>query len=354
MVEPQVAAGERAALSAGRLDAVRAALLRRGAAAVLLATRRNFAWLTVGGENHVVLETEIGAAPLLVTPREAIVLAPVNEAERIAHEELAGLDSIAVEPLPWYELGSSRTAERLAGRQLLGDGALEEDLLPLRMVLAAPEQRRMAWLGAHIVGAIGAALEAVSVGENEHQAAARVVGHLAADGIRAPVVLAAADGRIVRYRHPLPSAMSVHRRLMLVVVGERWGLHAAWTRIRELEPPDPELRRRIRAAATIEDEMREVSRPGSTLGEVLAVAQDAYAAAGFPGEWALHHQGGVIGYRGRERIAVPADPTPIRPGMAFAWNPSIAGAKAETTFVLAADGSPVILTADVGDSNQTT
>jgi len=350
MVEPPVTADERAQLSAERLDVVRAVLMRRDAAAALLTTRRNFAWLTVGGENHVVLETEHGAAPLLVTRARAMVLAPINEAQRIADEELAGLDSMAIEPSPWHGAGSAATAERMAGGPVLDDGALEEDLLPARMVLAAPEQRRMVWLGARIVGAVRGALGMGGMGDGEHEAAAHVVGDLAASGIRAPVVLAAADGRIERYRHPLPTAAPVRRRLMLAVVVERWGLHVAWTAIRELRSPDRELKRRVEATAGIEDRMRAATKIGATLGEVLAEARRAYAVAGYPGEWKLHHQGGAIGYRGRERIAVPGDPTRIQPRMAFAWNPSIAGAKAETTFLLAADGTSLVVTVDAPDS----
>jgi antitoxin VapB len=56
---------------------------------------------------------------------------------------------------------------------------------------------------------------------------------------------------------------------------------------------------------------------------------DAYRAVGFADEWRLHHQGGSLGYRTRERIATPGDATPIVAGQSYGWNPSIAGAKAE-------------------------
>jgi Xaa-Pro aminopeptidase len=84
--------------------------------------------------------------------------------------------------------------------------------------------------------------------------------------------------------------------------------------------------------------MHAATRPGATFGDVFAVAQAAYADAGFPDEWRDHHQGGSIGYQPRERVALPGDPTTIESGMAFAWNPSIAGAKAEDTIVIA-DGA---------------
>jgi antitoxin VapB len=76
------------------------------------------------------------------------------------------------------------------------------------------------------------------------------------------------------------------------------------------------------------------SVPGATLGDVIAAAQRAYAEAGFPDEWRLHHQGGLLGYRPRERVATPGDPTVLAPGMAVAWNPSITGVKLEASLLI--------------------
>jgi antitoxin VapB len=121
---------------------------------------------------------------------------------------------------------------------------------------------------------------------------------------------------------------------MLVLVGERWGLHVAATSIRDLEPPSADLVKRARAVDRVLAAMVDATRDGQTFASVFSAAQKAYRAAGFPDEWRLHHQGGSIGYGARERIAVPGDPTPIRTGMAFAWNPSITGAKVESTFIL--------------------
>jgi Xaa-Pro aminopeptidase len=131
---------------------------------------------------------------------------------------------------------------------------------------------------------------------------------------------------------------------MLVLVAERWGLHVALTRFRELESPGADLAGRIDAVAAVQAAMHDATRPGATLGDVVAVARSAYASAGFPDEWRDHHQGGSIGYQARERVALPGDQTLIEPGMAFAWNPSIAGAKAEDTIVLI-DGTARMVTA---------
>jgi antitoxin VapB len=188
-----------------------------------------------------------------------------------------------------------------------------------------------------------AALAAVRPGVTEDDAVAELLRLL--PGVRTPVVLAAADARIAGYRHPLPGATPIRTRVMLVLVAERWGLHVALTRIRELEAPSAELARRIEGVAAVQTAMHAATRPGATLGDVFAAARAAYADVGFPDEWRDHHQGGPIGYQARERIALPDDPTIIEPGMAFAWNPSIAGAKREDTTVIA-DGVARTVTAE--------
>ena len=184
--------------------------------------------------------------------------------------------------------------------------------------------------------AVNDALADIEPGQTEDALAASLVGRLV--GVRAPVVLVAADDRIARYRHPLPSGSAIRRRVMLVLVAEAWGLHVAVTRFREFEEPAADLARRIQAVAGVHRAMIDATTVGATLGDVFAAAQAAYAEAGVPDEWQDHHQGGTIAYQGREVVAVPGDVTRIEPGMAFAWNPSIAGAKAEDTFVLTVDG----------------
>jgi antitoxin VapB len=74
------------------------------------------------------------------------------------------------------------------------------------------------------------------------------------------------------------------------------------------------------------------------------VAQDAYAAQGFPGEERFHHQGGQTGYGEREWVATPQGTEVVVNSQAFAWNPSIRGGKTEDT-VLLRDGVIENLTA---------
>ena len=78
------------------------------------------------------------------------------------------------------------------------------------------------------------------------------------------------------------------------------------------------------------------------LAEAFADCRRFYADAAFPDEWRLHHQGGLTGYGSGELIATPRTDHVIEPGQAFAWNPSVTGAKAEETFVLTEAGPEVV------------
>jgi Xaa-Pro aminopeptidase len=328
-----------------RLDLVREALDSRVSDAVLLRLRHNFAWLTLGGDNHILAATETGATFLLVTATEAFVVAPNNEEARIRDEEVSGLP-LQIETIPWYEpAAADRFAHGRSRKRVATEAELESDLVAHRSALGPIEHARLRWMGTRVVEAIDAAADGVSAGDSEESAIAAMEESLTRQGIRSPVTLAAADERIVRYRHPLPTAHPVRKRLMLIVVGERWGLNVALTRMRDLVPPEAETAHRQALTETVLERMRAASVPGSTLGAVLAETQRAYADAGFPDEWKLHHQGGTIGYRSREVIATPGNETPIVDGMAFAWNPSITGAKAESTFYLSG-GTNTVTVAD--------
>ena len=87
----------------------------------------------------------------------------------------------------------------------------------------------------------------------------------------------------------------------------------------------------------------EAIRPGKTLADALDDCRRFYDEAGFPEEWQLYHQGGTTGYASREIIATPQTRQEIKIGQAFAWNPSIIGAKAEETFILTEIASEVIV-----------
>ena len=344
---PQLATADRAALVSSRIEAIRELLQERNAAAITMDARRDFAWLTLGGQNHILYTSEIGVAPIVVTANDAVILAPVNEFDRIADEEVAGLP-LRVVSLPWWKPDATSDWISKAighnGGVRLTSSQIAEEMVALRSPLTDVEHQRMAWLADVVNTTLDPVMAQVRRGMSEDDLVAETTARFAKRAVRVPVVLVASDDRIERYRHPLPFTRSIERRVMLVVVAERWGLHVALTQFAELEEMPAELERRAAALADVLAEMRRATRVGNTLGDVFAAAQEAYAGLGLNDEWQLHHQGGTIGYQARERVATPADPTTITPGMAFAWNPSAPGFKREETLYLDASGAQRVLT----------
>ena len=319
---------------------------RRGLAAVVLRRPANVAWYTAGADTRVDHVAPEGVADLVVRGDGERVLTSTIEAPRMREEQTPGLEVVEY---PWHE-DRDAALRALVGDCPLGadvalDGAVDlaPDVAELRRTLDPDAVEQLRAVGRDATAAMREAAAGVEPGMDEHEAAAALAGACRRRGLSSPVLLAAADERIARHRHALPFGATIRRRVMLVASAERGGLYANLTHFVELEEPNRELARRLRACGEILARTREeATRPGRTLAEAFADIQGFYADAGFPEEWRLHHQGGPTGYASREIIATPATHAEIGTGQAFAWNPSITGAKAEGTFVLTEDGPEVL------------
>jgi Xaa-Pro aminopeptidase len=243
---------------------------------------------------------------------------------------------------PWPDGPDDVIDELASGRAV----ARELDVSSLRMVLDAEAIERYRRVGADTRAVLEEAASVLDPGMTELEAAAALSAAAWRRDLHSPVLLVAGAERIPRFRHPTPTSSVLGARAMLVGSLERGGLFASLTRYVHFEDPPADLARRFEITDDLLRRMREEATvPGRTLGEAFADLQRWYAEAGFADEWKLHHQGGIGGYRSREVIAKPGEPTVIRAGMAFAWNPSITGAKSEETFVLPpGGGSAEVLT----------
>lgn len=331
-----------------RRERLRALLDRRGLDAVVLRRHANFAWYTGGADSRVDHASPLGVADVVVTADAEFVLASTIEATRMRTEQTPELE---VHEYTWYEEPDA-VLRALCGTAIGTDVPIGEatdvsgEVATLRRVLDPDAIERLRAVGRDATEAVAEAAESIAPGTSELEAARALASACRRRALFAPVLLAAADDRIARYRHPIPHGEMIERRAMLVVSAERGGLYANLTRIVELEEPDSEVARRQALCEEILGRMRnEATRPGRTLADAFEDCRRFYREAGFPGEERLHHQGGTTGYGSREVIATPETRVPIDTGQAFAWNPSITGAKAEETFVLLPTGAEVVASA---------
>ena len=330
-----------------RGENLRGLMERLGLGALLMRRPANFAWYTGGADNRVDHAASLGVADIFLTLEEEYVLTDNVEAPRMRGEETPDFEVVEH---PWYG-DPLDVIHDLAGDSLLGTDFsaanvrdVSEEISPLRYVLDAAAVELYRHLGSETVSAISETAASLEPTMNESEAAASLEAACRRRGMFAPVLLVASGERMGSYRHPIPRGDVLGSRAMLVVCAERGGLYANLTRIVDFEEPDRETARRHEACEAILRRMREeATRPGRTLADAFADCQRFYAEEGFPDAWRDHHQGGTAGYASREIIATPTAHQEILAGQAFAWNPSLVGAKAEETYLLT-DAGPEVIT----------
>jgi Xaa-Pro aminopeptidase len=323
---------------------------------ILMVTQPGFAWLTGGGSNRIDGSRENGNGALFVrADGRRFVIANVIEMPRLLDEELAGGEWEPIE-YPWTEeharpdtlarLARNLSSEAAVGADwpLAGVTHMDRALARARALLTQWEVERYRLLGAEAGSAIGALGRSLEPDLEESTIAQMINDAAASIGARAVVVLAAADDRIARFRHPVPTARRWKRLVLIVTCIQRSGLTVAISRMVSAGNASDDVLVRTRAAAEVFGRMLDATVAGTEGRALFATAQRAYEDVGFKGEETRHHQGGAIGYRSREWIAHPASEENVQARQAFAWNPSITGTKVEDTALLTENGLELITT----------
>ncbi len=297
----------------------------------------NLAWL-FGGRFHVNVAAEQGLAAVFISQQRIESAVSNIEQVRLAAEE--GLSADSVHAYPWFD-GAAREAVvrrwREQGR-VVTDSEAAEAMLRLRIRLDAEQVDAYRQLGRRTSWAVEEACRLARAEDTEADLAARVAALCVAQGLDAVVLLAAGERRAGLYRHPLPTSERLGRYAIVSLCARGSGLVAAATRTVAFAGLPEELARRYDAVLRVEARMLAATQPGVPLAEVVREAQAAYAEQGFPDAWTEHHQGGLIGFQSREVRADLEQSLPVPSLAAVAWNPSVAGAKAEDTFLITASG----------------
>lgn len=344
---------------------------------ILINRADNFAMATGGKRNFVSTHCDVGACGIFV-PKEGVPHYAGNaiEATRIMDEELAS-PACSAAPFRWFdESAADWCRARFSGNLVSDDGTLgpnvNAELAPWRSMLLPEECEAYRVVGRLASEAMEATLASIEAGMSENEISARLIYEGQRRGCQVPVSLVAADERIARYRHPLPTLPgSVHERrvnrYVMVVAGIiRGGLSVSLTRFLQVDSLEPGVEDAYGRICAVDACMQEATQPGQSLGDVFAACQAAYSKYGFAGnEWHNHHQGGSTGFAGRTCKATPGETFPcldaawaddFRSGAgvdvpvatAFAWNPSAPGVKSEDTFLLHEDGRQEIISRTPG------
>ena len=333
------------------LQKIRDWMEKTGYEAVLLRTRANFAWVTGGGQNHILLSTPQGVADLIIFPERVVCVTSEMEVRRIAEEELTSRD-VEFVTIKWTENADVAVNKLLSGKKVGSDlpipGAedISSALVTMRSVLDANQISQYREVGRITVEALENVAKKLVPGMTEHEIAALLHQDVSAHGARAIVALVSTDERIYRFRHPIPTGKVLKQHAMLVVCAEKYGLVGNATRFVHFGKPSDELRENVEKCAYIDAHMQAMTQPGHTLSDVFNEAIRVYESLGFPDEWRYLHLGGLTGYASREIFATPERHERIELNQAFAWNPALPGAKSEDTLLVTED-APEILTRSI-------
>ncbi len=188
----------------------------RGLAGILLNTQPNFAWLTAGRSNQIDGSRENGSGSLLVSARgERFVVANNIEMPRLQDEALSGLGFTPCE-YAWTDEQAQPGTPISSAKQLVfgeigcdnalpGGMPIEPAIAATRALLTPAEVDRYRALGRDVGRAVGEVCRALAPGTAEIDIARQAAAAIAQVGARAIVTLVAADDRIGRFRHPVPT-----------------------------------------------------------------------------------------------------------------------------------------------------
>lgn len=312
-----------------------------------------FAWATAGASNTVLLTAETGVAEVLVTTQDAWVLTDEIEAQRLQDEELPANFKVHI------NLWADGAARESFVRDVTGGGIaisdrpisnLEKPLPPSlqnhKRVMMSSELERYRQVGQKASQAMTEVLKAAKSTWTEYQLAGAGAEALWAKGLHPALTLVAGERRLPLYRHAIPTGEQIGQQAMLVFCARGYGLYANLTRFvcfGKLSDEQAELHSHVREVEAV---VLNLCQPGTTLDAVYHALAQVYEQHGFPNAIREHHQGGTTGYLAREIVANPITTDALTEGIAVAWNPSLAGAKVEDTFVILKDGKLENLTFD--------
>jgi Xaa-Pro aminopeptidase len=312
----------------------------------------NFAWLTGGGYNIVGLATELGVAGALVTRDRCWVVCSNIEAPRMEREERLAEQGYEIVSFPWYDDKEASLVVSLCGDKLGADhpfpGASDVSgkINPLRYSLTSWEVERYAEQARLTATAAEETAMSIRPGDEERAVVGRLSQKLWSAGMDFIIAFCAADDRISQFRHPVATDRKIRERAMISVNSRRRGLIVSITRFVQFGPLPADLRKRYEDNVYVDSAMMAATVPGRPASDAFRAALAAYAEKGYPEEYKLHHQGGAIGYIGRDYKATDRTTEIVRENQAFTWNPSITGVKSEDT-MLATKNGPVVLSEPV-------
>ena len=336
--------------AAAKREKITDLLQKNNMAGLILNRQANFAWASGGANNWVSIADERGVASLVFKADGAAYAVLDNlEGPRLESEEKLGRLGFELIEAPWWESdkrgrllldlarGHGKQPQVASDTEMEGTVNWAREVAHARWSLIPDERDRYRQVCRAAAEALENTCREITPGMSEWEVAGYLSQACYTRGLVPFVTLVAADDRVFNYRHPIPTFNTIDNYVMVVLCAKGGGLIANCTRLVHFGPVAPDILEKQRQVQTVDATFNLNTKPGAVAGEIFAKAQQAYAYAGYPNEWQLHHQGGATGYAGREYRAGPDSIDVVVEWQAFAWNPSITGTKSEDTVLVSSE-----------------
>jgi len=320
--------------------------------ALYLTRQSNFSWITAGASNVVTICTEDGVASVLVT-KDGKRFAITNAVEEARMKEEQHLEELGFELLSqaWYENRAEEFIKKIVGRmERVGAdihfGAakmMQGAINPLRFSLTHNEICRYQHLGDVMSEALEKYVATVRPGMTEYEITGGVAEALWPKQIDQVLFLVAADDRILKHRHAIPTANTLKKSLMVSCNGRYKGLITTTTRMVYFGTPPAGLLQQYEKTAEIECRMIAATRPGVDDLVPHQVGKNAYKDFGYEDMYYKHHQGGPQGYYNREYLVSEQMHAATQLNQCYCYNPVVSGTKTEDAFI-AMEKGPLFIT----------
>jgi Xaa-Pro dipeptidase len=323
---------------------VRIFLDRESLDALVLGRQDNFAWITAGGDNRVINNTDMGEGFAVITRDHKWLVAHHMDGRRFVEEQAPGQDYELV-TLYWHQgTPADRILELTRGKRVAADFALPgarslgPEIVDLHYPFTDLDLERLRWVGRTSNEIITRVSNELMPGTPESEVAARLAYEYTRRGLLLDALMVGADERISRYRHPLAGEKPIQRYAFLHPAARRWGLHANVTRLVHFGEPPAAIRDAHRAVTAVGAYVAGMLAPGVRFADILAEQKRLYAELGYPDEWNYHFLGGVSGYTLVDPTRCMNPEASVVERQSYGYFITITGAKFEELMILTKDG----------------
>lgn len=326
-----------------KIETIRSILSKKGVDGVEIKSQANFSYVT-RGRGFIGLASVMACASLFVTQNRVVLIGENIDAQRLYEEQLLSNPDIELMMFPWDEPHQRNLMidQFAKGLKIVSESDLDNELYEIRTHLSDYDSqsfRELSREAAHIVENI---CKKLKKGITEYALAGELSKQLWENNIEPITLLVAFDKRGHLYRHPVMVDNHLENYALVGICGRRNGLIVSLTRDVLLKN-DPEIVEKHSKCVRVNAAFWNKLVPGTPISEVFAAGVAQYGIEGYPLEYKAHHQGGLTGFIPRELRATFESKHVIRSGEAYAFNPTINGAKVEDT-VLVTDTGLEILT----------